>query len=90
MINFGAFAQQDLESQIYQKEKIIQTLKDEIAQIDSEMKRCKSSKKKWIAATVIGGAGVVATGTAAIVQGVKLSKQDNKKSGDKKKEEPKQ
>ncbi|MCQ2568578.1 MAG: hypothetical protein MJ163_03205, partial [Alphaproteobacteria bacterium] len=35
--------------------------------------KCQKQRKGWIAATVIGAAGVVATGTAAAVQGVKIS-----------------
>jgi len=50
-----------------------------MSEINSELARCKKAQKGWIAATVVGGVGTVATGTAAIVQGVKLSKQ-NKKS----------
>ena len=50
-------------------------MRDEIIQIESETMRCEKSKKGWIAATVIGGTGVVATGTAAIVQGIKLKEQ---------------
>ena len=37
-------------------------------------------KKGWVAATVVGGVGVVATGTAAIIQANKLKNKDNKKS----------
>ncbi len=41
------------------------------------MLRCKKAKKGWVAATIIGGAGVLATGTAAIVQANKLKKTGN-------------
>ena len=34
--------------------------------------KCEKQKKGWIAATVIGSAGVVATGVAAGVQGVQI------------------
>ena len=67
----------DINSEIREKEEIVRTLRDEIAQIESETLRCEKSKKGWIAATVIGGTGVVATGTAAIVQGVKLKEKQN-------------
>jgi len=78
LINLPVFADEDLDVQIREKQQLVEQLKDEISQIDSEMLRCKKSKNGWVAATVIGGAGVVATGTAAIVQGVQLSKQNNK------------
>ena len=68
-----------LAEQIRYKEEVLQTLKNEIAQIESETLRCEKSRKGWIAATVIGGTGVVATGTAAIVQGVELNQQKNSK-----------
>ncbi|MCQ2562074.1 MAG: hypothetical protein MJ158_00420 [Alphaproteobacteria bacterium] len=58
--------------EILEKQKIINTLESDIAILDKEIKDCQKQKKGWIAATVIGGAGVLATGTAAIVQGVKI------------------
>ena len=51
----------------------IATLENDIRILDEEIAKCKKQKKGWIAATVVGAAGVVATGTAAAVQGVKLS-----------------
>ena len=70
----------ELAEQVRYKEEIVHALREEILQIESETLRCEKSKKGWIAATVIGGTGVVATGTAAIVQGVKLKeKQKSKK-----------
>ena len=53
----------------------IATLENDIRILDEEIAKCKKQKKGWIAATVIGAAGVVATGTAAAVQGVKLKEQ---------------
>ena len=50
----------------------IATLENDIRILDEEIAKCKKQKKGWIAATVIGAAGVVATGTAAAVQGVKI------------------
>ena len=50
----------------------IATLENDIRLLDEEIAKCKKQKKGWIAATVIGAAGVVATGTAAAVQGVKM------------------
>ena len=64
-----------LAQQVQYKEQLVQELKEEIKQIDSEQMRCEKAKKGWIAATVVGGVGVVATGTAAIVQADKLKKQ---------------
>lgn len=62
------------------KQAYIETLRTEITKIDSEILRCRQTKSGWTAATVIGGVGTVATGTVAIIQGVKLGKQkkDNK------------
>ena len=53
----------------------IATLENDIRILDEEIEKCKKQKKGWIAATVVGAAGVVATGTAAAVQGVKLKEQ---------------
>ncbi len=63
----------ELAEQVRYKEEVLQTLKNEIQQIDSEMTRCEKTKKGWVAATVIGSVGVAATGTAAIVQAVKIN-----------------
>lgn len=56
------------------KLQMISTLENDITILDAEIRKCEKSKKGWIAATVIGSAGVVATGVAAGVQGAKLSK----------------
>ena len=56
------------------KMQMISTLENDITILDAEIRKCEKSKKGWIAATVIGSAGVVATGVAAGVQGAKLSK----------------
>ena len=78
----------DLGAEIIYKYKLIEELKKEIAQIDSENARCQKMKNGWIAATVIGGVGVAATGTAAIIQGVKLKdKPKTKKEVTKKEKE---
>ena len=50
----------------------IATLENDIAILDEEIAKCKKQKKGWIAATVIGAAGTVATGVAAAVQGAKI------------------
>ena len=77
----GAFgADDDIAAQVQYKEQLVSELKKEIAQIDSEMIRCENTKKGWVAATVVGGVGVAATGTAAIVQGVKINQQKKETS----------
>ena len=56
-----------------EKIQTIATLEDDIITLKSELAQCQKSKKGWIAATVVGSAGVVATGVAAGVQGAKIS-----------------
>lgn len=53
----------------------IATLENDIRILDEEIAKCKKKKKGWIAATVIGSAGVVATGIAAGVQAGKIKDQ---------------
>lgn len=82
---FGACgADEDIAAQVQYKEQLVRELKEEIAQIDSEMIRCENTKKGWVAATVVGGVGVAATGTAAIVQGIKVNQQRKEKTEEKK------
>ena len=82
---FCAFgADVDITNEIQYKEQLVRELKEEIAQIDAEMVRCEKAKKGWVAATVVGGVGVAATGTAAIVQGVKINQQNKEKTEEKK------
>ena len=77
LFNFSAFAEGVVANDdIAYKHQLIKELKNEISQIDSEMARCQKAKKGWIAATVVGGVGVVATGTAAIVQSSKLKEKE--------------
>lgn len=54
---------------------VIATLENDIRILDEEIAKCKKQKKGWIAATVIGATGTVATGVAAGVQGAKLKEQ---------------
>ena len=85
--NFCASAETgDLVEQVKYKEELVKQLKDEISQIDSEMTRCQKAKNGWVTATVVGGVGVVATGTAAIVQTVQLNKKKKEISEQKEKE----
>lgn len=80
---FPAFSDNNLAEQIQYKEQLIRELKEEISQIDSETIRCEKAKKGWVAATVVGGVGVAATGTAAIVQTVKAKQKSEEKQSDK-------
>lgn len=52
---------------------IIATLREDIATIDNDIALCEQQRKSWIAATVIGGIGIVGTGVAAINQANTLS-----------------
>jgi hypothetical protein len=66
------------------REKIetVSILENDLMILDTEIAKCQKSKKGWIAATVVGSAGVVATGVAAGVQGAQISQ--NKKDIEKK------
>ena len=62
----------------------ISALENDIELLNAEIAKCEKQKKGWIAATVIGSAGVVSTGIAAGVQGAQIKDQkdtisDNKK-----------
>ena len=52
----------------------IASLKREISELEIKLSECSRKNKNWRTATWIGAAGTVATGTAAIVQSVKLNK----------------
>ena len=78
----------DLSAEIVYKYKFIDELKKEIAQIDSESARCEKMKNGWVAATIVGGVGVVATGTAAIIQASKLKDMPKTKQEIKKETKP--
>ena len=73
----------DIDDEIALKTTQIEQLKTAIAEIDSEFLRCKKSKSAWTTATVVGGVGVVATGTAATIQGIKLKQIKNTKEAKK-------
>ncbi len=55
---------------------VIATLKHDIDLLDEELRQCERKRKGWVAATVVGGVGVVGTGIAALVQNSKI--QDKK------------
>ena len=59
----------------------VSTLESDILILEAEVKKCQKNKKGWIAATVIGSAGVVATGIAAGVQGAQISKKKAELAG---------
>ena len=65
-------------------------LKREVSELEIKLSECKRKNKNWKTATWIGAAGTVATGTAAIVQGVKLNKLKKEKSSTAKPEKLKQ
>jgi hypothetical protein len=71
--DYSGFTDEQKAELVAQKTAELDTLKSDIAQIISEKARCGKQKKGWTAATIIGSLGVVATGTAAIVQGSKVS-----------------
>lgn len=64
----------DLTADIAAAAEYIEHLKNEIAQIDSEIARCKKAKNNWTIGTVVGGVGVVGTATGAIVQAFQINK----------------
>lgn len=64
----------DLTADITAASEYIERLKNEIAQIDSEIARCKKTKKTWAIGTVVGGVGVAGTAAGAIVQAVQINK----------------
>ena len=62
-------------------------LKREVSQLEIKLSECKRKNKNWKTATWIGAAGTVATGTVAIVQGVKLNKLKKEKGSVQKQDE---
>ena len=79
-VQSGASSIEDLD-----EDAAIATLENDIRILDEEIAKCEKQKKGWIAATVIGSAGVLSTGVAAAVQGVKIKEQKDTLS-DKKQE----
>ena len=61
-------------------------LKREVSELEIKLSECKRKNKNWKTATWIGAAGTVATGTAAIVQGVKLNNLKKEKANAKQNE----
>ena len=81
--NIGGYEWQKDES--YQEMQEIATLENDIRILDEEIAKCKKKKKGWTAATIVGGAGVIATGIGAIVQNNKLK--EKKETYNEKREE---
>ena len=52
----------------------VDALRNEITQLDKDIKECKQGLKDWTAATAVGAVGTVATGVGAAIQGVSLHK----------------
>ena len=68
----------------------ISSLKREITELETKLAECGRKNKNWKTATWIGAAGVATTGTAAIVQGIKLNKlrRENESAGKNPTEKP--
>ncbi len=60
-----------------EKQAYIAELKQIIAEIDADLIKCKRAQRNWKTATAIGAVGTVATGTAAIIQGIQIKKLKN-------------
>ena len=69
--------QEGMDVEEFDDEAAIATLENDIKILDEEIAKCEKQKKGWIAATVVGGVGVLSTGVAAGVQGVKIKDQKN-------------
>ena len=67
---------------------VVSTLRHDIQALDEQIATCERKRKGWVAATVVGGVGVAATGIAAIVQHNKI--QDKKTELDKVKADTKE
>jgi hypothetical protein len=68
------------------KQMELSKLKREVSELEIKLSECKRKNKNWKTATWIGAAGTVATGTAAIVQGVKLNNLKKEKANAKQNE----
>ena len=64
----------------------ISKLKREISELEIQLSECQRKNKNWKTATWIGAVGTVATGIAAIVQGVKLNNLKKEKANAKQNE----
>lgn len=69
----------DIDLQGMSEMEAISTLRAEIQSLDEQIAQCEKQRKGWIAATVVGGAGVVGTGIGAIVQGKQVGEKKAEK-----------
>jgi len=53
-------------------------LREDLNQIASEKARCERQKRNWRTATIVGGVGVAATATGAVIQHGRNQGQDTK------------
>ena len=63
---------------------VVSTLRHDIQALDEQIATCERKRKGWVAATVVGGVGVAATGIAAIVQHNKIQDKKTELEGVKK------
>ena len=70
----------DAETELSEME-IIETLQQDIRTLDADIAKCEKQSKGWIAATVIGGAGIIGTGAVAISQAGKINEKKEELTG---------
>jgi len=70
--NDSSIAMEDYDLQGMSEMEAVAVLRNDIAALDDQIADCEKKRKGWIAATVVGSAGVVGTGIGAIVQGKKV------------------
>lgn len=59
---------------------VVQELRHDIQVLDEQIATCERKRKGWVAATVVGGVGVVGTGIAALVQNSKIQEKKSELS----------
>ena len=69
----------DIDLQGMSEMEAISTLRAEIQSLDEQIAKCEKQRKGWVAATVVGGAGVLGTGIGAIVQGKQVGEKKAEK-----------
>ena len=75
-MDYGA---EDFDLQGMDEMEAISTLRADNLALDEQIKECEKQRKGWIAATVVGSAGVVGTGIGAIVQGKQIGEKKDEK-----------
>lgn len=73
------YGEMDFDLQGMSEMEAISTLRADIQSLDEQIAQCEKQRKGWIAATVVGGAGVVGTGIGAIVQGKQVGEKKAEK-----------